>query len=316
MTRKETVARAISFAGPDRVPIWFFNKDHERGDVMRHMLCLYDGLASEWGYTWHKMDDGTMGQPAGAVLPTWDDLGDYAFPRLRSDERLAGVDEFRVGAGDRYLLGGLGISGFTTYTFLRGFDNAMMDFVLERDRAEELLDRIFDFECELMTLAAEAGLDGIHFEDDWGTQDDVIVSPEMWRDLFKPRYKRQFDHAHSLGLTVWFHCCGNILKIVPDFHQIGCDVLNVSQPNTVDLEAVGRELRGRQCFMVPISYQTVSITGTPDDIQKEAQRLCNALATAEGGFIGYVEEYGCMGMTEENYEACAHAFEALRPSSS
>jgi len=302
----------MEFGRPDRVPVWFFNKDHERGDVMRHLLCLYDGLTSEWGYSWHRMDDGTMGQPWGAVLPSWDDLDNYDFPKLRADERLAGVEEFKKQAGDRYLLGGLGISGFTTYTFLRGFENAMLDFRLELDRASRLIDRIFDFECELMTLVARAGLDGVHFEDDWGTQAGLIISPAMWRELFKERYKRQFDHAHSLGLTVWFHCCGNILSIVPDFHGIGCDVLNISQPNAVDIAEVGRLLRGKQCFMVPISYQTVSISGTPDDIKAEARRLYDALATPAGGFVGYVEEYSCVGMTDENYEACAQAFEELK----
>ena len=48
-----------------------------------------------------------------------------------------------------------------------------------------------------------------------------------------------------------------------DFHEIGADVINISQPNVVDVAAVGRRLRGRQCFMMPISYQTVSISGTP-----------------------------------------------------
>jgi len=312
VTRKERVVRAIEFGSPDHVPVWFFNKDHLRGDIMRFMLCLSEGMTSEWGYSWHRMDDGTMGQPWGAVLASWDDLAGYDFPRLRRHERLAGVEAFRDGAGSRYLLGGLGISGFTTYTFLRGFENAMIDFGLEDTRAFELLDRIFDLECEMISLAAEAGLDGIHFEDDWGTQHGLIISPAAWRKHFKPRYKRQFDHAHDLGLTVWFHCCGNILAIVPDFHDIGCDVLNISQPNIVDIPEVGRRLAGQQCFMLPISYQTVSISGTPEDIAAEAERLYTALGTREGGFIGYVEEYACVGLTEENYQACARAFEELR----
>jgi hypothetical protein len=63
--------------------------------------------------------------------------------------------------------------------------------------------------------------------------------------------------------------------------------------------------------MVPTSYQTVSIKGTPAEIRAEARRLFDALATPRGGFIGYVEEYKCMGMSEENYQACAQAFETL-----
>ena len=48
--------------------------------------------------------------------------------------------------------------------------------------------------------------------------------------------------------------------------------------------------------MMPISYQTVSISGTPEEIYAEARRLYDSLGTPKGGFIGYVEEYSVMGM--------------------
>ena len=119
--------------------------------------------------------------------------------------------------------------------------------------------------------------------------------------------------AHELGLHTWYHCCGNFDQIMDDFHEIGADVINISQPNVVDVAAVGHRLRGRQCFMMPISYQTVSITGTPAEIEAEARRLYELLGTPEGGFMGYVEEYSVMGMSAENYRACGDAFRCLRP---
>jgi hypothetical protein len=88
-------------------------------------------------------------------------------------------------------------------------------------------------------------------------------------------------------------------------------VINISQPNVVGVAEVGRELRGRQCFMLPISYQTVSIRGTPEEIYAEAQRLYDLLGVSSGGFIGYVEEYSVMGMSTENYRACGEAFRRL-----
>ena len=74
---------------------------------------------------------------------------------------------------------------------------------------------------------------------------------------------------------------------------------------------MGQRLRGRQCFLVPISYQTVSISGTVEEIHSEARRLYDLLGGERGGFIGYVEEYSCMGMSEQNYRACAEAFRRL-----
>jgi uroporphyrinogen-III decarboxylase len=187
----------------------------------------------------------------------------------------------------------------------------MEDVMLLSDSFQSLVDAILQFECDVMELAARHGFHGIHFADDWGTQSGLMVSPSLWRKVFKPRYERQFAHAHRLGLHVWYHCCGNLTRIAEDFHEIGVDVLNISQPNVVDVAAVGSRLRGKQCFMLPISYQTVSIQGTPLEIHAEARRLYDLLGTPAGGFIGYVEEYGCMGMSETNYWACAEAFRNL-----
>ncbi len=114
-----------------------------------------------------------------------------------------------------------------------------------------------------------------------------------------------------MGLHVWYHCCGNFAEIVDDFHEIGVDVLNIAQPNVMDIAPIGARLRGRQCFLMPISYQTVSISGTVEEIYAEARRLHDLLASPAGGFIGYVEEYGCMGMSRENYAACSEAFRRL-----
>ncbi len=311
MTGEERVRAAIEFGGPDRIPVLYINRDQMDGDILLYNMPLSNGPNNEWGYHFINLDDGTMGQPDEPVLPTWEALETFAFPQPDAERRMASVASFKEQAGGRYLLGGLGLTGFTLYMFLRGFSNAMIDFLAERERAEDLLDRIFGFEMDLMRLAAKAGLHGVHFADDWGRQDGLIIDPELWRDLFKPRYRAQCECARENGLHVWFHCCGNILSIIPDMHEIGMDVINISQPNVVDIEAVGRDFRGKQAFMLPISYQTVSITGTPAEIHAEAQRLHHALGTPQGGFIGYVEEYGCMGMSEENYQACCNAWKGL-----
>lgn len=325
-SRKELVDQAIQFDNPHRVPIVYWNCDQREGDVMLYHLSLgqpgdgdpaqnaWDWSVNEWGYRLESMDDGTMGhpvEPSYVELPNPDEV---AMPSLRERDRMAAANAFFEDCEDRYRLASLDLSGFTVYTLLRGFENAMQDFVLRRERFSGVMDRIIQFECDLMAMAARWGFHGIHFADDWGTQAGLMISPEMWRRLFKPRYRRQFGLACELGLDVWYHCCGDFAPIAKDFCDIGVDVLNISQPNVMDLVAVGRQLRGRQCFMMPISYQTTSIRGTVEDIHAEARRMYQTLATPAGGFIGYVEEYECMGMSAGNYRACGAAFRALEPS--
>lgn len=320
-TQKQCVQDAIEFRNPDRVPVVFWNCDQAEGDVMLYHLSLgvpgdgsanaWDWSTNEWGYHLEKLGDGTMGHP---VQPCYEELPaaeQFRVPDVRETERMSALTAFHHRCEDRYRLASLDLSGFTVYTLLRGFENAMQDFLLEPDQFAAIFDQIIDFECELMRIAARHDFDGIHFADDWGTQSGLMISPDMWRQLFKPRYARQFAVAHELGLHVWYHCCGEFLPIMEDFHEIGVDVLNIAQPNVNDIAEVGRRLRGRQCFMMPISYQTVSIQGTPEEIHAEAKRLHDLLAVQEGGFIGYVEEYSVMGMSPSNYQACGEAFRRL-----
>ncbi len=320
-TRRELVGQAISFRSPARVPLVFWNRDQEEGDLLLYHLSLgapgegtpnaWDWSLNEWGYRLVSLGDGTMGHPQEPFYPELPPPDAIQVPALREEERMSAVPQFQERCGDRYRLASLDLSGFTVYTLLRGFEAAMLDFVSDPDGFAALMDRIIQFECDLLRMAARHGFHGIHFADDWGTQSGLMISPPLWRRLFKPRYARQFALAHELGLDTWYHCCGNFGSILDDFHEIGADVINISQPNVVDVAAVGRRWRGRQCFMVPISYQTVSISGTPEEIHAEARRLYDLLGTPQGGFIGYIEEYSVMGMSPENYRACAAAFRSL-----
>lgn len=320
-SREELVRQAIEFRRPERVPIVFWNCDQAEGDVMLYHLALgmpgdgsvnaWDWSVNEWGYRLEKSGDGTMGHPVEPVYRDSPSAEAIRLPALREAERFSAAPAFFDRCGDRYRLASLDLSGFTVYTLLRGFENAMQDFLLAPDAFTLLMDRIVDFECDLMRLAARHGFHGIHFADDWGTQTGMMVSPGMWRRLFRPRYARQFALAHELGLHTWYHCCGEFLEIMRDFHDIGVDVLNIAQPNVNNIAEVGRRLRGQQCFLLPISYQTVSISGSRDEIYAEAQRLYDNLATPAGGFIGYVEEYSVMGMSADNYRACGDAFRRL-----
>jgi len=320
-SRQKLVEQAIRFGSPERVPIVFWNRDQEQGDLMLYHLALgapgdgtpnaWNWTENEWGYRLESLGDGTMGHPVAPFYPELPDPEGIRVPPLREAERMSALPAFLRACGDRYRLASLDLSGFTVYTLLRGFENGMRDFLLNPEGFAGLLDRIIAFEGELMRMAARHGFQGIHFADDWGTQTGLMISPDLWRRLFKPRYARQFALARQMGLHTWFHCCGKFDLIMEDFHEIGADVINISQPNVVDVAAVGRRLRGRQCFMAPISYQTVSIGGTPAEIRAEARRLYELLGAPSGGFVGYVEEYGVMGMSAEDYRACAQAFRQL-----
>ncbi|MEG1753067.1 MAG: uroporphyrinogen decarboxylase family protein, partial [Christensenella sp.] len=169
-----------------------------------------------------------------------------------------------------------------------------------------------DFEIEIARQYAQIGADAIAFYDDWGTQNTLMINPEIWREIFKPVYKRQFEAVHKMDCKVYFHCCGNIKLIIDDLIEIGADVLNLNQPDIFPVSYLEEKYRGKICFNCPVDHQTVAIFGTDKEINDYVDALCEKLGTENGGFFGYIEEYKSVGMSEENYQSIRAAFARQR----
>ena len=317
MSRLDTVRRAINFEYPAYIPLLYFNGDRNDSDIImidvEHHFGGTGENRSEWGFVWNRADN-TMGQPDAPVLTTRSELGSYRSPDADSPGRLESAhSEFERYGVDRYYLASLGLSGFTIMSFLWGFSRLMEDLILEPATISDLADIVFHTEMKIIEKAASLPFNGIAFFDDWGTQSGMIMSPGLWREHFKERYRLQFQLCHAHHLDVYFHSCGFYQPIIEDLIEIGVDMFNLSQPNVYDISTLGVEFRGRVCFVCPVSYQTTSISGSCEDIQRSVVELADAFALCSGGFIGYVEEYESIGMSDENYRCCVDAFRNLRP---
>ena len=312
--RRDQVIKALTFQNPSYVPIYYFNQDQDKSDlvafeVQRHFIGPNKDR-SEWGFGWNRMDE-TMGQPLSNLIDEPAQLADLVVPDAADPQRFIGIESFNQQYDDRFRMASLALSGFTTMSFLRGFNNLMMDLAEDPDFVDALADVVFGFEEQLIAQLPAHHFDAVAFFDDWGTQKGMIISPAAWRRFFKPRYIHQFNLAHRLGLKVYFHCCGYYPQIIPDLIEIGVDMLNISQPNLYDIPNLGQKYGGKVCFVCPVSYQTTSISGTREDIFQAVQVLINSFGRFNGGLIGYVEEYHSLGMSTANYQACVDAFKTL-----
>ena len=312
MTSKERVKKAIKLQGPDRTPILIYNQDFDQSDIVVCNIIDHfqgeDRSSSEYGFVWERFD-GTMGQPKDSVIHDLSELDDYKFPNAKVEGRFdLAFDRMKTYGDDKYYIGNLFLSGFTIMTFLYGFENTLCDLCLDEEGLEKLADGVFGFEEEVIREAAGKGFSAIGFFDDWGTQQQLMISGECWRRFFKPRYKKQFDLCHELGMDVFFHSCGYIHEIIGDLFEIGVDMLNVSQPNLFDMKKLGSEFGGKGCFVCPVSYQTTSLSGTREDIFHDVREMRDNIGCYNGGLIGYIEEYSVMGMSSDNYQACKDAF--------
>ncbi len=183
----------------------------------------------------------------------------------------------------RYLLGRWWDCFFERLWRLRGMENALTDFYLYPEQVHRLFDRLSKFYMRVMERAKEAwDVDGFFVSDDIGTQKAPFFSLDIFREFFKDYYKRLFDKAHELGTHFWLHCCGDIEMFLPDFIEIGLDVIHPIQKNTMDEREIARKYGDKICIFSGIDVQYLMAFGTPEEVEAEVKYLMETYKRPDG----------------------------------
>ncbi len=178
-----------------------------------------------------------------------------------------------------------GESLFSQLRDARLINNALADTITDPDAVMEFIENIADREVEIIKSIAGCGIDGWFLGDDWGTQDRTFISPESFRELFKPSYKKIADAAHGAGMSVFFHSCGYNYAFMEDFIDAGIDVFQFDQPDAYPSEVLAEEFGSRAVFHSPVDIQKVLPTGNRDIIEKRAKEMCDIFRSAGGCWI-------------------------------
>jgi len=303
MIPREVVTRAIEFTGPDRLAI---NGYGDASDVVgvphaevRPPQAAGDPLTDQWLCRWGKTDAPNMGQVKGHPLEDLAGMKDFPWPDADDPRRYADVpralEEIAADPArrDKYAVTSIFMILWERMHSLHGFENCMVDLMEDAPALHELADRILEFDLGVvrnMHRIAGPRIQGFSFTEDWGTELDVHISPDLWRRFFFPRYVRLFAAIHDCGWHVWMHSCGKINKFIPGLIEAGADVLNMQQPRTNGIDEIGRRFAGRICFESLCDIQKTLPAGNKAEIVAEAEHLLRAWATPAGGFI--LGDYG------------------------
>ena len=168
--------------------------------------------------------------------------------------------------------------------FTRGIENFLADIAGEPEFAQQLLDFIAELNMEILPRLMTPHLDGVLLGSDWGSQNDLIVSPDIWKSMMKQGQKTQLDYIKSKGKHTLIHSCGCILKILPELVEMGLDVLNPVQPECMDLRFLKETYGDKLSFWGGISTQKTLPYGTPEEVKKETEDVIK-LMSENGGYL-------------------------------
>ncbi|MBI2194800.1 MAG: hypothetical protein HYU36_22700 [Planctomycetes bacterium] len=253
----------------------------------------------EWGLTRRRQ------KPAGYYFDlcrsplssarTPADLERFPFPDPTDEARFVGLRELAEKVrpeGRIFVLGGISAGMLEMGLWLRGFENFFCDLAENRVLAEALCEKILELKMRYWSEAlARVGdlVDVVQEGDDYGGQDRLLVAPDLWRQMFKPRLARLVRHIKSRAphVFLFFHSCGSIREIIPDLVEIGVDVLNPVQVACADMDSrrLKKEFGDSLSFWGGgVDTQHVLPKGTPQQVREEAKRRIDDLAPG-GGFV-------------------------------
>jgi len=239
----------------------------------------------EWGVVWRSLTDFDKGEVHRGAIEDWSKLDDYRVPDLARPDRYEPARARFAEVTDKYRLGSLPGFVFNIARKLRKLDTYLCDLLAEPEPIARLHGMIRDKLGEMIDRWADVGADGIMFCEDWGTQDRLMISPDMWRELFKPDFQILCDRAHQQGLHVLMHSCGYIYDIIGDLVEVGVNCLQVDQPALLGIERLGEQFGGKISFWCPVDIQKTLQTRDPAQIEAEAKLLIDRLGSYGGGFI-------------------------------
>ncbi|NLJ49014.1 MAG: hypothetical protein GX428_05420 [Candidatus Atribacteria bacterium] len=172
---------------------------------------------------------------------------------------------------------------------LMGMDRFLIALYDSPELVMVLIQKISDFyfrQAEIMFEVGAGYTDIFFMGDDYGMQNCPIVSPELWRKFFAPHLKRLWELAKSFGLIVQLHSCGSVRPLIPDFIQMGLDVLDPIQVRARGMipEELKKEFGKDLAFHGSIDTQQTLPFGTPTEVRNEVLHRLKTMAQG-GGFI-------------------------------
>ena len=325
MQPREIVKASLAFASPPRIvygmdpeagfPRDFRSVNRKRAPNSRATSWAPVGdqeeMYDEWGNLWRRLGGITKGEPKIGVLEeSWDQLDSYEFPKTDAMELYEDAAARVRQLHDE----GLFVYGNTNWPFnaaryLRRLDNFLADVLLEPERVRQLLDRLADMFAREIARYGEIGCDAVMACEDWGTQDRLLVSPECWRELFKPGFKKLCDAAHAHGMAVFLHSCGKNTDVIEDWIEVGIDVCQFDQPELHGIDHLAAKFGGRMHFWCPVDIQHTLQTQDEARIDAAAREYIEKLGCFGGGFIaGYYQDNEGIGLDPKWQAIASRAF--------
>lgn len=236
------------------------------------------------------------------------DLDNYPWPEVKYldfEPIYREIDQF----GDKMVFTGVWSGFFHKISAFLGMENYFIQMYENPKLIDALTERVVDFYVEANEKFF-AGLgdraDVMFFGNDFGTQRDLLISPECFDRFILPSIKRLIAVGKKYNKKVMMHSCGAIGRIIPKLIDAGVDILHPIQAQAAGMSADDlRQYRDDISFVGGIDAQSFFVNATPQQIKDEVYRVYDTLGPSI--VISPSHEAILPNVPPENVQAMAEA---------
>jgi len=159
-----------------------------------------------------------------------------------------------------------------------GMENYFVKMYTDPDVVQAVTEHVVDFYLRinerLFDLAGDK-IDMFFFGNDFGSQLDTLISPEMFDRFVMPAFVKFTQQAHRHGMKVLLHSCGSIHRVIPRLIDAGVNALHPIQAMAANMDAatLSREFNGKIVFCGGVDTQRLLPRATPQQVRDEVHRL-------------------------------------------
>ena len=204
----------------------------------------------------------------------------YPWPDVKYcdfDQIYSNIEQFQ----DKMVFTGMWSCFFHVVADFFGMENYFIKMYENPAVVEAVTEHVVDFYVQANEKFF-AGLgdraDVMFFGNDFGTQLDLFISPEMFRRFVMPGFKKIIAVGKKYNKKILLHSCGSIYRIIPDLIDAGVDALHPIQAQAVGMSADDlKQYKNDLAFVGGIDAQSFFVNATPEEIEREVDRVRSIL---------------------------------------
>jgi uroporphyrinogen decarboxylase len=217
------------------------------------------------------------------------DIAAYQFPDPNAPGRYNDVEAIvKKYKDDYFVIGDIEVTIFSLAHQLVGFGKILLDMAMGAEYLYPLFEACTTFQIEIAKNLIKRGVDAYWVGDDFGGQNNLLFSPEMFDKLLKPHYVRMINELKAVNPDVIpiLHCDGAVSKLLPDIKEIGFEVFNPVQPGVPGHgpQEIKDGFGGDFIFWGAIDQQELMPKGTDAELEADIIEKINILGH-NGGYM-------------------------------